>query len=337
MPYPQEAKTTLTPTKVEGISNARSLNNDMDYYVASTKDNHFYGWGTRSFAKEAEYDLTPVLWDKFNDSKLAYVKDMEATTSFASITNNGNVLMNGRADNNHLGQGDGGSSEGFVTDPVTVKGLSNITQLGLGNYHTVALTNGGSVYTWGKIKRGWADEQDTFNTGTPKKVSQLSNVVSVDANSCACAAVDKNGNLYMWGNPQDSMYFGSGIGLFGDGGSKDYVAEPKKVEGISNVKSIKMTDIFCAAITNDGTLYMWGNNSGGQLATGNKENKLVPTKVEGISNVSYVDLGKNHTIAVTDNGDVYTWGNNDSGQLGDGTNTEKLKPTKIESGLVAFD
>ncbi|MFG6394270.1 MAG: hypothetical protein K1W24_08880 [Lachnospiraceae bacterium] len=68
------------------------------------------------------------------------------------------------------------------------------------------------------------------------------------------------------------------------------------------------------AVTKDGSLYMWGSNSSGQLGDGTKENKATPVKV--LDNVASVSLGSSYSGAVTKNGSLYMWGYNYYGQLG---------------------
>jgi hypothetical protein len=89
-----------------------------------------------------------------------------------------------------------------------------------------------------------------------------------------------------------------------------------------------------AAITEDGSLYMWGHNDCGQLGDGTTEDKLSPVKV--LDDVVSVSLGGDHSGAITEDGSLYMWGDNSDGQLGDGT-TEKYKssPVKVLDDVVS--
>ncbi|XP_068643604.1 ultraviolet-B receptor UVR8 [Aristolochia californica] len=112
-------------------------------------------------------------------------------------------------------------------------------------------------------------------------------------------------------------------GQLGLASEQNYVLEPLEVSGFSK-EIIRVAAGFyhSAAITVDGELYMWGNNSSGQLGFGKRANKRIsaPTKVESLGGLSIkmIALGSEHSIAVTDLGDILSWGAGGSGRLGHG-------------------
>lgn len=74
------------------------------------------------------------------------------------------------------------------------------------------------------------------------------------------------------------------------------------------------TDIFlanilicdhCAYVTSDGSLYMWGYNSYGQLGDGTKEPCVEPKKMMG--DVISVSIDVDHTVALKKDGSVWEW------------------------------
>ena len=67
-------------------------------------------------------------------------------------------------------------------------------------------------------------------------------------------------------------------------------------------------------------IYVFGDNSNGQLGLGDKNNRLVPTKLEGYK-AKIVAGGGYHTIFIDQQNDIYVFGFNGFGQLGlDDTN-----------------
>ena len=82
------------------------------------------------------------------------------------------------------------------------------------------------------------------------------------------------------------------------------------------------------AIDSAGRLYAWGNNSSGQLGTGNINTELTPQMIN-ISSVISADGGAVHSIFLKDNGEVFSCGNNSYGQLGTGGTNSSI-PSKIE-------
>lgn len=88
----------------------------------------------------------------------------------------------------------------------------------------------------------------------------------------------------------------------------------------------------------DGSVWAWGENSGGQLGDNSTINRNIPAKVQGLSNVKAVGGGWKHSIALKNDGTVWAWGDNSYGQLGDGTKVSKLVPSQVPglNGIVAI-
>lgn len=99
---------------------------------------------------------------------------------------------------------------------------------------------------------------------------------------------------------------------------------PKLLE---TVKNILFKDVSCgyshsAAVSVDGSLYMWGSASTGKLGLQEGDDKcyaIVPLKVGFMHpniTIRRVACGAAHTIALTTEGKVYAWGCGDGGRLG---------------------
>ena len=83
-----------------------------------------------------------------------------------------------------------------------------------------------------------------------------------------------------------------------------------------------------AAITTDGRLYTWGQNSNGKLGNGTREDSSQPQEVEGLEKVVSVSVGMFNMAAVTEDGSLYTWGTGYANGNGV-SNANQLKPMKI--------
>ncbi|MGJ5818391.1 hypothetical protein [Paludibaculum fermentans] len=82
-------------------------------------------------------------------------------------------------------------------------------------------------------------------------------------------------------------------------------------------------------LTNSGTVWGWGDNSQGQLGTGDREPVSGWRAVEGLSKVKAIAAGAGHSLALTEDGAVWAWGANFEGQLGDGTLLARMRPQKV--------
>ncbi len=96
---------------------------------------------------------------------------------------------------------------------------------------------------------------------------------------------------------------------------------------------LSLGEYHSGTITENGDLYMWGDNTYGQLGDGTTTKRLTQTKA--MNNVKAVSLGGHQSGAITENGDLYMWGLNNYGQIGDGTTTDRYTPTKIMSNVKA--
>jgi alpha-tubulin suppressor-like RCC1 family protein len=191
----------------------------------------------------------------------------------------------------------------------------------MGDFHTMALAEDGSVYTWGfGGKKGYlntffaeagalghGDKMDTF---IPKKVRffEKNNIVVKDIgcgirHSVALSGIYSlfihfldSGEVYTWGRGE--------YGLLGNGTNKDCLI-PTKNEYLemylqenpeNKVVKVDCADEYSGALTQAGNLYVWGKNNQGQLGIGAgigidyTESEKFPTPVVKPKEIKYVDF-----------------------------------------------
>lgn len=185
----------------------------------------------------------------------------------------------------------------------------------------------------------------TINPNAAKKLSDSAYVEQVYAMVYNRGSYDKNvtyaaltadGSLYMWG--------GNDYGQVGIG-STDNQDKPVKV--LENVKEFQFPDDrnpLCAAVTKDGSLYMWGADSYGRLANGQLGSKqLTPYKVEfdrkdtKVANVYFTsdDVSKNG-VAITTDGELYLWGTNSYNEINSSNSMYVTVPTRLLTNVESF-
>ena len=108
--------------------------------------------------------------------------------------------------------------------------------------------------------------------------------------------------------------------------SENSIATPMIVQGNS----------YTAVLKNDGTVWMSGLNSRGQLGNGTLDYTADLTQVKTsentyLTNIIKISAGDSHMLAMTSNGDVYTWGLNNYGQLGQNSNDNSTYAVKVLS------
>ena len=111
----------------------------------------------------------------------------------------------------------------------------------------------------------------------------------------------------------------------------------------------KVVSICCGgrhsiALTESKRVYLWGDNTLGQLGIRSISANFVTcrTKPEHIPNFKTMEFSKavcgaNYTLLLTKNGDVYGFGENCSGQIGNGTFNDQLIPVNVSKGIKFKD
>ena len=116
------------------------------------------------------------------------------------------------------------------------------------------------------------------------------------------------------------------------GNQIDTIRPDVGINSYSQVLSLRSAS--SGVITQDGRLYMCGDNRYGYIGDGTTEDRYTPTKI--LDHVISVSLGDEHSGAITQDGSLYMWGCNYSGQIGDGTTEyRRYTPTKILDHVIA--
>ena len=111
---------------------------------------------------------------------------------------------------------------------------------------------------------------------------------------------------------------------------------PLPISGsLGNVTAISAGANQSCAVSSDGAIRCWGQNSYGQLGNGSLANSFAPVRVSGLSAPAVtVALGPSHACALLRNGSVDCWGDNTYGQLGSVVNGSSQSATAVSvSGL----
>lgn len=85
-----------------------------------------------------------------------------------------------------------------------------------------------------------------------------------------------------------------------------------------------------AMILQDGSLYLWGDNTYGQLGPGGSDYIDSPRRIDLPARAVAVSLGSDHTLILTEGGSVYALGRNTFGQLGNGSTLPADEPVKVD-------
>ncbi|MCX6378716.1 MAG: RCC1 repeat- and reductase domain-containing protein, partial [Armatimonadetes bacterium] len=116
---------------------------------------------------------------------------------------------------NYVGQLGNGSNvdKSFAQGIVALK---NVTQVALGDSHSLALKSDGTVWAWGNNWTGQLGDGTNIGKNTPVPVSGLAGVVQVACGGFYSLALKSDGTVWTWGA---NNYGQLGDGTGGYGGS----------------------------------------------------------------------------------------------------------------------
>jgi hypothetical protein len=193
-----------------------------------------------------------------------------------------------------------------------VSGLTGVIAVGTGNFHSAALKNDGTVWTWGVAYA--LGTSASSNSSVPVQVTGLSNITKISVKGDHTLALKSDGTIWAWGS--------NGNGQLGDG-TNNFRPAPVQVINLTGVTAIGAGGApgsadHSLAIRNDGTVWAWGDNFHLQigLPTADFNPHPTPLQVNGISQSTTVSGGGIHSAVLRNDGTVWTFGDNNSFQLG---------------------
>lgn len=87
------------------------------------------------------------------------------------------------------------------------------------------------------------------------------------------------------------------------------------------------------ALSSGGQAYCWGDNTDGELGSGQHTDMNSPNPVAGDLVFLNIDAGVSLTCGATETGEAYCWGANDHGQLGNAAMAKSFVPVAVTGGL----
>ena len=202
-------------------------------------------------------------------------------------------------------------------------------ELGAGNEFSVALDTTGTVWAWGSNKYNQVSQVDNTGAMDLQKVQAtgglgvMSDIVDIAVGDNFALAARQNGTVWAWGREER--------GSLGQNHGENFVgiqSVPWPVTGANGVGTLgdtntgKIVKVYAhgnsaAAITEDGSVYTWGENANHHL--GDKryiEDEDVftrPVKVPGIDNAMEIYFNGRNMYILTADGLIYSTGVTEGG------------------------
>ena len=195
-----------------------------------------------------------------------------------ALSEAGHVFTWGNGDYGRLGHDDEEDQRAPRQVEAGRFGGEKVVFVAAGGDHTLAVTAGGRLYTWGLGCYGQLGHGDTGNRWVPTEVGSG----TFGGSAVVMAAC---GYLHTLVVTQDGALWACGWGGKGRLGLND-VAPRHVFErvgagafGGARVVAAAAGDDHSAAVTEDGALWTWGNGGNGQLGHDDVWNRWVPTRV----------------------------------------------------------
>lgn len=188
----------------------------------------------------------------------------------------------------------------------------------------LGLRSNGTLWAWGYNLFGDLGDNTTANRSSPVSVvGGFTDWCRIDGS----LALRTNGTLWTWGC---GAYGGLGTNSTANASSPVTV-----VGGFSDWCAIGGGGPGRAAIRSNGTLWVWGRNTNGQLGDGTTICRSSPvTVVGGFTDWKYVATGEATTAAIRNDGSLWMWGCNLRGQLGDLSTVYRSSPVSVVGGFT---
>uniref|UniRef100_A0A8C7L2E4 HECT and RLD domain containing E3 ubiquitin protein ligase 3 n=1 Tax=Oncorhynchus kisutch TaxID=8019 RepID=A0A8C7L2E4_ONCKI len=202
-----------------------------------------------------------------------------------------------------------------------------LKEVACGGRHSLFLLRDGRVYTCGSNRCGQLGHDKPGDS--PELVVAL-DTQKIGVVSCGQAhsmALNEQGQVFAWG--------AGGGGQLGLGTAEETVPIPRLIKKLCEhrISQIMCGNKHCIALSKDGQLFTWGQNSSGQLGLGKGEpSTLSPQPLKSLSGIplAQITAGGDHSFALSLSGAVFGWGKNGAGQLGLNDKQDRSVPCHIK-------
>ncbi|KAL0214743.1 hypothetical protein P9112_006927 [Eukaryota sp. TZLM1-RC] len=320
---------------IDRRSGVRFISSGFGYTLLLTLCGDVYGWGRNERGQLLDIDFAAIE----SPVKLPITNVVSISAGYShslALSSEGNLYGWGCNEDNQIYM-----SENHSLPLTHIEIPYKIEEFYAGQDCSFALTQEGQVVKWGKF--------NSFQI-----IEDLNNIVFISNDDDLFVAIDRNNDFFYYNTttssvtkfsvsnyliPQqifnNSVFFNcflvvidikGEVWMF-DRGDDPFTTKPTKVPGLSYIVSISGYGGVCAAIDNNGKVFVWGD-----LSTVSefykKDSDYKPRCIEAFTNIEGISISHGFLFAYNKN-TAWAWGRNDNGQLGAGDLIDRPQPVKV--------
>lgn len=267
-----------------------------NHVVGIKSDGTLWAWGDNTYGQLGTNDttarLSPTQVGTLTDWVSVVCGDQYTLGIRSSPTGSTTVWATGKNNSGQLGTGN-------TTSPIKTMTQSSVSvamrQVFCGTASSYGISTAGDLYSWGDNAYGQLGQNNTTNLSSPTKITTFTGIqsasISVGSSHVLVATID--GFLYSWGN--------NDVGQLGKGTTGGTQLSPLRID--TNTDWLLVSAGYKHSLglrgSNNGNLWVWGDNSSGQLGIGNTSSKSVPEQAASGIVWGFIVPGFDNSIGIT--------------------------------------
>ncbi|CAG2106785.1 unnamed protein product [Medioppia subpectinata] len=278
----------------------------------------------------------PKRLDLFKDVLSISVKSVSCGAQHSLVLTDFGVYAFGSSRFGQLGLG---SDVVMSRNPIIISELvdKDIVCVDCGQYHSLAISNSGVLWTWGWNVFGQLGHRHIDDIHTPQVVQYFKQmkIIQAFAGFGHTIALDCDGIVYSFGNGTYGQ-----LGL----GNCDKYNFPQKPMAINistlraKIMKICTGSLHSLILTSDGNVYSFGRGSDGQLGHPSVKELKLPAKIAAMNEYNVIDIaaGSDYSLAMDISGNIWGFGNNTDSQIGPKKCSQNVNPLEEISKKISL-
>lgn len=290
--------TSFSALKSDGTLWTWGMNNNGQLGIGDTGS-----WAGREYRHE---ELPTLVGRNYEAVATGYA-------NVAAVRMDGTLWTWGGTNWGELGNGSDKASSGI---PLHIG--DRYAQVAAGLTNVAAIKLDASLWLWGSNDLGMFGDCTTKTHNKPVQIGD--GFAHVAVGSQFLVAMKADGTVWTWGWPWDGdqmdtprecrkpkqVEFGDGVSAWQKHAVESLRPSARSLRGNGDIVSIAASKSHSAMVKADGSLWTWGSNEYGQLATGDTQYENTPRHIDGA--YAEVFTNENYTLARKKDGSLWRWG-----------------------------